>query len=1265
MSADIQTSDFFVAGGTLHPGVPSYVKRPADDELFDLALAGEFCYVLTPRQMGKSSLMIRAARRLQAEGVRSAIIDLTAIGTGTADTWYLDLVSELADELDISTDAEAWWQAHASLGPVRRFVNFLHDIVLAEITERVVIFIDEIDTTLKLDFRDDFFAAIRAMYNARAQGSEFEHLTFVLLGVASPTDLIADRARTPFNIGQAIALQEFSRKDARVLQAELEAGYPDQGVSIFNRIYYWTSGHPYLTQKLCLAVTKAEEETWPDEHIDTLVNELFLAEEAYNEANLKFVQDKILTHPKCNNLLGLYRKVHSGKIINDEGQSLLQNHLKLSGLVRTKDKVLSVRNEIYKNVFDPSWIKENITTNWLSIVTIFLIVIVLGFTGIFSYNIWVDIYYNECFTGFYEAESPGQRLIHLAEIFKLRSPFGVTTDYDYRAQDLFFGLSREEQLVLFDGNHLDATDITVVTQGLYTTLADVNNIGSTTALLEAMSGALGNLKEAAETTRLKMEIDMWIEGRIMFQQRQYTEALKSYDAAIALNTENPSTLYERAKVLLALAQYEQVLNDLDRVIAITQRSAEPTPMPPPLTNTTITSISSPIVTLTPDERTILAPTLTPGVSISPIGTPTFPGTVILTETPGFVSEISPIQTPSTVPIVTSIPTFEPERFTSQFMTFVQVRNAVHDLINENQDTLIFLKDNPNLGYVNLSEFGLIPPYTELVIKGKLIVPSSLALSGQSVLFLSTLSIANQSLTGEQNVSIVLDGQSFSLYDDGSHGDWQPNDGLYTILLPITDTGTVSATLFINTTILDALSLNTVDDPRLLVLTDWNALYAEFRDTGMNIQQDTNQNGVHDLFDLVERLNLYTSSHRGIVVDLAISIMNEERYSADYAGLDYGMSTATRLQMGHLVDELIANLNIKTGNSVQNVVLLGDDQVIPFYRIFDPTDFYEFFNQNYPDDYYSRERDYPETIGGMQANPTLIDTENGYIMSDLPYSIRTHQVITEGTWLSALPNLPEWASYPVPNMGIGRVFSSHPFQLIEAINKYETPLFLAPEYASAAVFIAKGGVGINYAQLAERNLPQQFMDQLQIYDAAISAWNPEQFVGAIEQNDLVWWWGDGNHQLLQIDESNYLTVQHLNTVVITKPVLFTGFGSHLGYTVGHYPDSADSVLPYENALLKPLIAQGVTCFAPSGTVYTWGEALPSPNLSEPLINRFITLLIIDDSISTIGEAWRSLFSIYHSTDPAVIENNNPATHLFHISSAYGIVLYGLPTQPIQQ
>jgi len=39
---------------------------------------------------------------------------------------------------------------------------------------------------LSLDFRDGFFAAIRAIYDARASDPVYNRLNFVLLGVATP-----------------------------------------------------------------------------------------------------------------------------------------------------------------------------------------------------------------------------------------------------------------------------------------------------------------------------------------------------------------------------------------------------------------------------------------------------------------------------------------------------------------------------------------------------------------------------------------------------------------------------------------------------------------------------------------------------------------------------------------------------------------------------------------------------------------------------------------------------------------------------------------------------------------------------------------------------------------------------------------------------------------------------------------------------------------------------------------------------------------------
>ena len=359
--SEIATAGFFVVGGTLRRDAPSYVSRRADQSLYRCLQDGEFCYVLTARQMGKSSLMVRTAARLRDHGTRVAVLDLTSLGQNlTADQWYNGLLERAGQHFGREEEVEAIWHRFRHLGPMRRFMRAISDSVLLGVNDRAVIFVDEIDAVRSLPFStDEFFAGIRECYNRRPIDPHMERLTFCLLGVATPSDLIRDTRTTPFNIGRRIELSDFTEQEATPLIQGL--GTDDGvGTALLQRIIYWTGGHPYLTQRLCQAVAQHGSVQNPAE-VDRLCQQLFLSNRARErDDNLLFVRERMLrSEVDTAALLALYVRLREGKTVLDDETNPLISVLRLSGISRVQDGALQVRNRIYDKVFDSEWVNAN------------------------------------------------------------------------------------------------------------------------------------------------------------------------------------------------------------------------------------------------------------------------------------------------------------------------------------------------------------------------------------------------------------------------------------------------------------------------------------------------------------------------------------------------------------------------------------------------------------------------------------------------------------------------------------------------------------------------------------------------------------------------------------------------------------------------------------------------------------------------------------------------------------------------------------------
>ena len=357
-------ADFFVSGGTMPSDAASYVSRAADRQLLDALTNGQYAYVLNARQMGKSSLCVRTMAKLREAGIRTAFVDLTRIGgsNATAEQWYIGLLGEIGRALANRQELLAFWRENEELSPMQRFFGALTTHILEPTAPPVVVFIDEVDSTRSLRFStDEFFGGVRECYNRRSQDPAFERLTFCLLGSAIPSDLIREAQTSPFNIGERIAIKDFTVAEA----AAFAAGLGPNGAQLVSRVHYWTNGHPFLTQSLCarLAATGA---TRPSD-VDGLVrNDLFAPSARENNVNLADVGNRVLVSDAGENpegrraeILAFYDRVRRGKRVEDDESNPRVAILKMAGLVVAEGGALRIRNRIYTEVFGAAWIAEH------------------------------------------------------------------------------------------------------------------------------------------------------------------------------------------------------------------------------------------------------------------------------------------------------------------------------------------------------------------------------------------------------------------------------------------------------------------------------------------------------------------------------------------------------------------------------------------------------------------------------------------------------------------------------------------------------------------------------------------------------------------------------------------------------------------------------------------------------------------------------------------------------------------------------------------
>jgi AAA-like domain/TIR domain/CHAT domain len=236
--------------GTMDSESRFYIERPQDaTAIATIARQGVTLTIKGPRQMGKSSLLIRVIDAAMKVGKQVAFLDFQLFdqeALTNADIFYRQFCTVLTEQMGIPNRTEEFWQQGA--GNNQRCNRYMESYLLKEVGGSLVLAMDEVDRMFDAEFRSDFFGMLRSWHNNRALPTKriWKQFDLALVTATEPYHLIANLNQSPFNVGEVLLLDDFTSE--QIADLNHRHGLPLTRLQA-NQLMALLHGHPYLVRR--------------------------------------------------------------------------------------------------------------------------------------------------------------------------------------------------------------------------------------------------------------------------------------------------------------------------------------------------------------------------------------------------------------------------------------------------------------------------------------------------------------------------------------------------------------------------------------------------------------------------------------------------------------------------------------------------------------------------------------------------------------------------------------------------------------------------------------------------------------------------------------------------------------------------------------------------------------------------------------------------------------------------------------------------------
>lgn len=235
-----------------------YVERsPNETRCYEtIVKPGALIRIKAPRQMGKSSLMLRILDRATEQGYRSASLNLQLAEEqvlSSLDQLLHWLCCRITRKLNLADKVAQYWQG--AMGSNDKCTDYFELYLLPELDQPLALGLDEVDEVFKYPaIATDFFGLLRAWHEESKANPVWRKLRLVITHskeVYVPLNI----NQSPFNVGVPIELPPLNREQVEDLIRRHGLNWTAAEVE---RLMAIVGGHPYLVRVALYQIARGE-----------------------------------------------------------------------------------------------------------------------------------------------------------------------------------------------------------------------------------------------------------------------------------------------------------------------------------------------------------------------------------------------------------------------------------------------------------------------------------------------------------------------------------------------------------------------------------------------------------------------------------------------------------------------------------------------------------------------------------------------------------------------------------------------------------------------------------------------------------------------------------------------------------------------------------------------------------------------------------------------------------------------------------------------